>query len=127
MSLDRALVFRGKQYKLTNIHFEEMEDENGYIYYKIREHAEGTGTRDSAIRVKNEIHNILTEEQKPIILDFEGITVISSSFADELLAKLFLDFGLFQFNNLIKIKSMDESLQNILHRSVLQRIVEELK
>ena len=127
MSLDKALVFRGKQYHLINVHFEELEDEKGFIHYKIKDRAEGTGTRDSAIRVKNEIHNILTEEQKPIILDFEGVAVISSSFADELLAKLFLEFGLFQFNNLIKIKGLDTSQQNVLHRSVLQRIAEEIK
>ena len=127
MSLDKALVFRGKQYELINIHFEDLEDNYGRIVYKIAEHSEGTGTRDSAIRVKNEINNILSEEQKPITLDFSGVAVISSSFADELLAKLFLSLGMFQFNNLIKIKGLDQSQQNILQRSVLQRINEDLR
>ena len=126
MSLDKALVFRGKQYELINIHYEELEDEYGRINFKILEHSEGTGTRDAAIRVKNEILNILSEEQKPITLDFTGVAVISSSFADELLAKLFLSLGLFQFNNLIKIKGLDVSQQNILQRSVLQRIIEDV-
>lgn len=127
MSLDKALVFRGKQYELVNIHFEELEDEYGRIVYNISDRSEGTGTRDSAIRVKNEILNILSEEQKPITLDFSGVAVVSSSFADELLAKLFLNLGLFQFNNLIKIKGLDQSQQNILQRSVLQRIIEDLR
>ena len=127
MSIDKALVFRGKQYSLTNIHFEDLEDEYGIVYYSIKDHAEGTGTRDSAMRVKNEIHNILTETRKPIVLDFSGIEVISSSFADELLAKLFLEFGLFQFNNMIRIRGLDQSQQTILHRSVLQRIIAEVK
>ena len=127
MSIDKALVFRGKQYSLTNIHFEDLEDEYGIVHYSIKDHAEGTGTRDSAMRVKNEIHIILTETRKPIVLDFSGIEVISSSFADELLAKLFLEFGLFQFNNLIRIKGLDQSQQTLLHRSVLQRIIAEVK
>ena len=127
MSLDKALVFRGKQYELINLHYEELEDDYGRIIYKVGEHAEGTGTRDSAIRVKNEILNILGEEQKPITLDFTDVEVISSSFSDELLAKLFLSLGLFQFNNLIKIKGLDKSQQNILQRSVLQRIIEDLR
>lgn len=127
MSLDKALVFRGKQYELINLRFEDLEDDYGRMVYKIAEHAEGTGTRDSAIRVKNEINNILSEEQKPITLDFSGVAVISSSFADELLAKLFLNLGLFQFNNLIKIKGLDQSQQKILQRSVLQRIIEDLR
>lgn len=126
MSLDKALVFRGKQYELINIHMEELEDDYGRIIYNVLERSEGTGTRESAIRVKNEILNILSENQKPITLDFTGIAVISSSFADELLAKLLLSLGLFSFNNLIKIKGLDQSQQNILQRSVLQRIAEDI-
>ena len=127
MSLDKALVFRGQQYEMLNLRFEEMEDDNGRIVYKIAEQAEGTGTRESAVRVKNEIFNILAQETKPITIDFTGVEVISSSFSDELLAKLFLGLGLFQFNNLIRIKGLDSSQQKILQRSVLQRIVEDMK
>lgn len=127
MSLDKALVFRGKQYDLINIHFEDLEDEYGRINYKIVEHSEGTGTREAALRVKNEVLNILSEEQKSITLDFTGIAVISSSFADEFLAKLFLALGMFQFNNLVKIRGLDKSQQLILQRSVLQRIIEDVR
>ena len=91
---------------------------------RAKEHAEGTGTRQAAIRIKNEIINIIREEKKPITLDFDGVDVMSSSFADELLAKLFIDLGLFQFNLLVKLINIDESLQMLLHKSVLQRIVE---
>lgn len=126
MSLDKALIFRGKQYEMINLRFENLEDDYGRISYKISERSEGTGTRESAIRVKNEVLNILAEEQKPVTLDFSGVEVISSSFADELIAKLFLSLGLFQFNNLIKIRGLDSSQQNILQRSVLQRIIEDI-
>ena len=126
MSLDKALVFRGKQYEMINLHFENLEDDYGRIMYKISERSEGTGTRESAIRVKNEVLNILSEEQRPITLDFTGVAVISSSFADELIAKLFLSLGMFQFNNLIKIRGLDASQQSILQRSVLQRIIEDV-
>ena len=125
LSLDKALVFRGKQYNIVNIRIENLEDEQGNIIYKIKEHAEGTGTRESAIRVKNEIFNILQVKPKIIILDFEGVAVISSSFADELIAKLLLELGLFQFNNIIRLKGLDNSQQNILQRSVIQRLLEE--
>lgn len=122
MSLDKALVFRGQVYNIVNINYDELEDEYGRIVYTISERAEGTGTRESAIRVKNELFNLLSEQQKPIILDFKDVEVMSSSFADELLAKLLLELGLFQFNNLIRIKGLDKTQQSILHRSVIQRI-----
>lgn len=63
MSLDKALIFRGKQYEMINLHFESLEDDYGHITYNISERSEGTGTRESAIRVKNEILNIISEEQ----------------------------------------------------------------
>uniref|UniRef100_UPI0025A95065 STAS-like domain-containing protein n=1 Tax=Bacteroides acidifaciens TaxID=85831 RepID=UPI0025A95065 len=81
--------------------------------------------REAAIRVKNEIFNILQTKPKIIILDFEGVAVVSSSFADELIAKLLLELGLFQFNNIIRLKGLDNSQQNILQRSVIQRLLEE--
>lgn len=124
MSLDQALVFRGKQYDFASIRFEEYENDNGIQEYVIKDKSEGTGTRISASRVKNDILNILTETQRPITIDFSGCSVMSSSYADELLAKLFVELGLFQFNNLIKIKGLDASMQKILQRSVLQRIIE---
>lgn len=127
MALDKALVFSGNQYNFTSIHFEEYEDEYGKIIYNVKDESEGTGTRVSAIRVKNDILNIIEEYKKSITLDFSQVSVISSSFADELLAKLFLELGLFQFNNLIRIKGLDYTMQTILQRSVLQRIVENLK
>lgn len=127
LSLDKALIFRGKEYALINLRVENLENESGYLEYKIKEHAEGTGTRQSAIRVKNEIVNLLEESKTRIIIDFTGIEVISSSFADELIAKLLLELGIFQFNNLIQLKGMDISLQNILQRSVIQRLIEEFK
>lgn len=126
MALDKALVFRGSQYNFTSIHFEEYEDEYGKIVYNVKDESEGTGTRVSAARVKNDILNIIEEHKKPITLDFGQVSVISSSFADELLAKLFMELGLFQFNNLIRIKGLDHTMQTILQRSVLQRIIEDM-
>lgn len=126
MSLGDSLFFRGKKYEIVNLLLERYEDDYGHVSYKIKEHAEGTGTRQAAIRVKNEIINIIREEKKPITLDFDGVDVMSSSFADELLAKLFIDLGLFQFNLLVKLINIEESLQMLLHKSVLQRIVESM-
>ena len=127
ISLEDALKFRGVAYNITDFFVENLEDNNGVINYKILDHAEGTGTRESAIRVKNEIFNILHEAQNIIILDFTGVGTISSSFADELIAKMIIEMGIFQFNSLIRLKGMDKTLQEILQKSVLQRIAAEMK
>lgn len=126
ISLENALKFRGKDYSITDLYIENFDDEKGHNYYSIKEHSGGTGTRDSAIRIKNEVMNLIIETKKPVIIDFKDVAVISSSFADELIAKLLLELGLFQFNNLIILRGMNSQEQNILQRSVIQRLVETL-
>lgn len=125
ISLDKVLTFQGKTFPFTNLHIENLEDDRGDLVYKLSEHAEGTGTRESAIRVKNEIVNLFNQSKKNIVLDFDGISISSSSFADELIAKLIIELGLFQFNNIVKLRNMNVSQQQILQRSVVQRLIEE--
>lgn len=87
--------------------------------------AEGTGTRESALRLKNQIINSIKAQNKCAIIDFEGINVVSSSFIDELIAKLLIDLGLFQFNRRISLRRMSPLLQKTLQKSVIQRIIED--
>ncbi len=61
------------------------------------------------------------------MLDFEGVNVVTSSFIDELIAKLLIDLGLFQFNKMIKLSHMTKLIQQTLQKSVIQRIFEEYK
>ena len=121
-----ALAFRGKSYPIVDMYVESFDDDRGNSYFLVKEHADGTGTREAAVRLKNEIMNLISETKKPLILDFKDIAVMSSSFADELIAKLLLELGLFQFNNLIKLRGLDVEQQNILQRSVIQRLVDTL-
>ena len=95
--------------------------------FKIAELAEGTGTRDSALRLKNEIINLISAKSQIAVLDFEGVSVATSSFIDELVAKLLVELGLFQFNQRIKLINMSNLLQQTLQKSVIQRIIEEYK
>lgn len=126
ISLDNALKFRGKDYTITNLYIENFDDDKGHNFYSVKDHSGGTGTRESALRIKNEIMNLIKESRKPVILDFKEVAVVSSSFADELIAKLLLELGLFQFNNLIILRGMNTQEQNILQRSVIQRLLDSL-
>ena len=125
LSIDKALKFRGIPYDILSLRIETLENDKGIIHYKIAEQGDGTGTRMAAERIKNELTNILTEEVRPIILDFSGVTVISSSFADELIAKLIAKLGIYQFNKIFSLEGLNDSQQLILHRSVLQRLAQE--
>lgn len=126
VSLEDALSFGGKKYSFVNFRVEELENNTGEIEYIIKERSQGYGTRKAGSRVRNDILNIYNESKKPINLDFKGVSLISSSFADEVIGKLVLEFGFFGFNNVIRLKNMNNVVQSILQRSVSQRMAESL-
>lgn len=123
IALEDVLTFKGNPYKPISLRFENLEDNMGHIVIKMNDLASGVGTREAAKEQFNTIMNILTEEVKVITLDFKDVTIISSSYADELIAKLMLKLGLFQFNNIIRLHNMNEDVQLVLQRSVMQRMV----
>lgn len=123
LSIEKVLTFNSIDYKPVNLRLERMENERGDILFNLKDLGEGTGTRPAAQKLKNRILNILNEEPRNIILDFKDVEVISSSYADELIAKLLVSLGLFQFNQLIHLRNLDYDLQTILQRSVIQRFI----
>ena len=127
ISIEKVLTFQGKTFEFTNLYSEELKNERGELVFRITDMAEGTGTRDSAIRLKNEIVNLISAKSQIAVLDFEGVSVATSSFIDELVAKLLVELGLFQFNQRIKLTNMSKLLQQTLQKSVIQRIIEEYK
>lgn len=127
VSISDALKFNGHPYEKVNQRIEDMENGHGEIIYDLKNKANGYGTRQSGERVRNDILNIWEYSKKTIAIDFEGIAVISSSFADELVGKLVIEFGFFGFNNIIRLKNMNTLIQSILQRSVSQRMAESIE
>ena len=112
---------------MINIKVEELENDRGELEFKLAENSSGFGTRQAGERVRNLIINLYRQSNKVIIIDFSGIELISSSYADELIGKLVIEFGFFGFNNLIKLKHMNNLTQKIVQRSVSQRMAESLE
>lgn len=127
VSISEALKFKGNQYEFVNFRLEQLENIDGEIRFVVKERAQGYGTRQSGLRVKNDILNIQRETNKVINIDFSGIAIISSSFADELIGKLVIEYGFYGFTNIFKLKNMNELIQAIVQRAVSQRMAESLK
>lgn len=113
-------------YEPIDLFVENLEDEFDRIIYVIGEQASGTGTRQSGERIRNELLNIYKRTKKIIIIDFEGIGIIASSFADELIGKLVADLGIFQFQSIFQLRNMNQTIQSIVQRSLSQRLAENL-
>lgn len=58
-------------------------------------------------------------------MDFSGVSTVSSSFIDELVAKLIIRYGIIRFNQLFAIRGMNETVSHLCERSVYMRISEE--
>lgn len=74
-----------------NIRCESLEDSDNRVVLNIAEQGIGTSTRASGAQVRTLASNILLNQAQDVILDFTGIAMISSSFADEAVAKVLTD------------------------------------
>lgn len=63
------------------------------ITFRFRDFGEHLGTRQLGEKVREQLWPLLQGEEK-VCLDFEGVDVVSNSFADECLAKLLLSMSL---------------------------------
>jgi len=109
-------------HEIIDMFVENMHNDYNQIVYEIDKIASGTGTRESAIQIRNELINIYKKYHKKIIIDFSNISIISSSFADELLCKLIVDYGMFQFQRIFEIKNMNNTIQTIFDKSLIKRL-----
>lgn len=100
-----------------------FDDED--IHYSILENAQGTATRQSGLALRNDIVNTLRRTHRRMILDFSGIKNVSSSFIDELIAKLIIDFGMVEFIKTFGIVNMNEDIRYLCNRSIYMRVHDE--
>lgn len=109
---------------MIDLWMESHETEAGEIFFKLAEDANGTGTRQAAKRLRNMILNAYNEKKCKIIIDFNGINCLSSSFADELLGMLLVEFGLVNFMQFFELVNISPSNKVIINRSVQQRMAQ---
>ena len=110
-----------------DIRIDDMLQDDDSLLYSVYEHCRGTATREAGRLLRNDILNTINRAKTRIVLDFTGITTVSSSFIDEMIAKLMLDLGLIRFNQVVSIKGMNDTIRFLCERSSYMRIYEEWK
>jgi len=66
------------------------------------------------------IENLL-REHRPVIIDFDGVGVVSSSFADEVFGRLFVEMGPRAFMIRIQMRNVDPTVEGLIDRAIMQR------
>ena len=110
--------------KPVSLWLDGRENAEGECIIRLSKESSGTGTRQAAIRMRNYAFNMLTEGKAKVIFDFDQVSAISSSYADELLGKLVAKMGFSNFMNFFKIINTDTLQRNIIDRSVQQRMAQ---
>lgn len=102
----------------------EMYDRD-CLNLRMKDESTGFGTRKSGFQIRTKIINLLKAEPTyPLVIDWEGVPVISSSFADEVIGKLFLRLGAMTFSARIRNIGMEELIKNLLDKAVAQRLTQ---
>lgn len=129
-SIAKALDFdgSGQNYIPSNIIDYKYEDEEADILKLImKNETTGFGSRKSGLQIRTKIKNLIDARKGyPLIINWEGVPVISSSFADEMIGKLFLEMGAMSFSSIIRNINMEPLITNLLDKAVSQRLTQAL-
>lgn len=125
-SISEALNFGNGEY--TPVDMIEMQyemDDKDCLLLKMKNETTGYGTRRSGLQIRTKIMNLMAAEPTfPLIIDWDGIPVVSSSFADEVIGKLFIKLGAMAFSAKVRNINMERLIQNLLDKAVAQRLTQ---
>jgi anti-sigma regulatory factor (Ser/Thr protein kinase) len=121
--LEKALVFKGKSHDPTGDYVERIyQAMDDLVHFKVAQELNAFGTRDAGRFARTQIENLMDRGRAKISFDFEGIHLISSSFADEVFGKIFVNLGPIRFGQLCQFTNVDPTVQTLIDRAITQRI-----
>ncbi|TGP44901.1 DUF4325 domain-containing protein [bacterium M00.F.Ca.ET.228.01.1.1] len=124
MLLERALAIDGKIHRPVDyIELRYEQDDLKSIVFKLDEHSASFRSRPAGRPVKTKLANIIDAcPGQTVLVDFQGISVVSSSFADEVLGKLFAELGPMRFMQSVRLINVSPTVQALVDRAIVQRM-----
>lgn len=120
--LHKTLRFGGLEhdpaYGYVERHFET--DEGEMLFHVRDQAARDVRTRRGGQRVRQELENLL-KGSETITVDFSGVEVISSSFADEVFGRLFVSLGPRTFTKRVILTNANEDIDGLIDLAIDQR------
>ncbi|WP_170946111.1 STAS-like domain-containing protein [Rhodococcus sp. 14-2483-1-2] len=122
MRIDEAL---GSAYPINDL-LETIQDESSVYRVSVSEIEESLGSRKRGAEIRTRLENYLKAAagQQFVVLDFKGVGVVSSSFADEVLGKLAAGIGELQFRRTVFIDNASVTNRSLIERAIALRISE---
>ena len=121
--LSEALGFGGEPHEPVDIIESLYETEAGdAVALRLREESTGFGSRLAGRQLRTKCLNLLNAEPaKPLLLDWTGVPLVSSSFADELVGKLFASLGPLAFSARVRNVGMDATVRGLVDKAIMER------
>lgn len=120
--LENALRFKGRPHDPPFDYIEKkFETEDGELIFNLKSEARRDfGSRSGGIRVRRTIENLM-RDRHTIVIDFDGVGLFTSSFADEVFGRLFVKLGPWDFMSRIQMRHVDPTVKGLIDRAILQR------
>ncbi len=121
--LAKALQFGTKSFDPVDyIHLKYETDQNGSVVFRVLEEAASVGSRIAGAPVRMKLTNLVRMTgASPILVDFRGVSMISSSFADEVFGKTFLEIGPIDFATRLRFVNLDQTVKKLIDKAMMQR------
>ncbi|WP_295968870.1 STAS-like domain-containing protein [uncultured Xanthomonas sp.] len=122
--LAQALRFKGKVYAPVDyVELNYESDTAGNIIFRMIDECHSFGSRVSGKPVRLKLFNLLRMSNgNKVVVDFDGVPLLSSSFADEAIGKLFLQLGPVKFIQQVSFINMVETTAALVNRAIAQRM-----
>lgn len=123
--LSEALKFAGKRH--VPVDFVEIRYELGEsndLKFTLTEESPSFGSRIAGTPVRVKLANLLRMcPDQRVEVDFANIPLVSSSFADEVFGKLFVQLGPLAFMQRIVFRNMASTVRSLVDKAIAQRMV----
>jgi hypothetical protein len=121
--LEDALSFKGQKYEpLGVLELKYQFNPAGDIHFKLIDECMAFGSRVSGKPVRQKLLNLVQMSSGVVCVDFEGVPLLSSSFADEAIGKLFFALGPVAFMQRVKLHNMMDTVEGLVKKAIAQRM-----
>jgi anti-sigma regulatory factor (Ser/Thr protein kinase) len=123
--IGEALALNGAAHAPSDIVEVRYTSAGGDLILPLQGEGLGFGTRHAGVELRRKCRNLLNAEpEKRLVLDWAGVPLVSSSFADEGMGKLFVELGPTTFASRVAHINTEPLVRSLLDRAIMQRVAQ---
>jgi STAS-like domain of unknown function (DUF4325) len=98
------------------------ENEEGLVVFPLAREAQGFGSRAAGMPLRQKLKTLSKIcVGKRIVIEFSDVSIISSSFADQVFGKLFAELGPLEFMKAFEFRKVDSTIHGLINKAIEQR------